>query len=130
MTKKSQTYVGTFPLGFMNVELYAITDETNGYFFTRPDDKSPGRIKVGIDTEHWDQVVAILLHETFEMVCSHMNLRYEVSGAVGDASSYTFIFNHTQFCDACDRQARFITPALPKLAAVWQKLQAAKEKTK
>lgn len=125
---KKHIYIGTFPLGHLNVELYGLPDESNGYFFCRPDDRSPPRIKVGMDTNTWEECVSILLHETFEMLMASVRCRYETSGVRGDHASYTFIFTHTQFCDLCESQARFITPALPKLAIAWDKLR--KKETK
>lgn len=120
-SKDTHIFVGTFPLGFENVELYALAGTTDGYFYCRPDDKSPGRIKVGIGTKEWDQVVSVLLHETFEMLCAKLRLRYEATGVCGDHASYLFVMNHCQFVDLCQSQASFITLALPKLAEVWRK---------
>lgn len=129
MKSNKQIFIGTYPLDCQNVELYALTDETNGYFYSRPDDKSPGRIKVGIGTPHWEEVVGILLHETMEMLMTKLRCRYEATGVIGDHSSYTFIFNHCQFVDLCQSQASFIAPALPRLLAVWQKQKEKKKGT-
>lgn len=121
MKPSDQIFVCTAPLGHENVELYAIKHVTDGYFFCRPDDKSPGRIKVGIGSKHWDEIVSVLLHETFEMLCAKLRLRFEPSGVHGDHASYLFSFNHCQFVDICQSQAQFVTVALPKLALAWQK---------
>jgi hypothetical protein len=117
----SQIFIGTFSLGHENVELYAITNERGGYFYTRPDDKSPARIKVSISVNHWDHCVSILLHETFEMAMTRARVRYEQDGYVGDTASYLFSFDHSKFVQICEDVAQFATPALPALAKAWRK---------
>jgi len=118
---KPQIYVGTYRLCSSNVDLYALTHENNGYFYGAPDDNSLPRIKVGISSIHWDQVVNILLHESFEMALDNIRVRYEKSGSCGDMASYLFCFDHCQFVEACESVSRFITPALPELASVYKK---------
>lgn len=115
-----QPFIGTFPLGHENVELYAMTDQRGGCFHTRPDAKSPARIKVGIAMNHWDHCVSVLLHEAFEMAMTRARSRYEQDGYVGDSASYLFSFDHSKFCQVCEDVAQFITPALPELAKAWR----------
>lgn len=124
-----QIFVCTAPLGPHNVELYALTSGNNGFFYTRPDDKSPGRIKVGIQTRHWDECVSVLLHETLEMAMAHMSVRYEHSGLPNDHASYVFILNHSpQFVDLCERVAMFLSVAFPELEKVYKKHGKTKSK--
>lgn len=111
-----QIRVGTYPLGSENVDLYALPDSFDGFFYCRPDDVSPGRIKIGLKSDHWDEIVSVLLHETFEMLCAKQRHRYEKSGVHGDHASYTFIFNHSDFTELCQSQATFIARALPDLS--------------
>ena len=118
ITTPSQIFVGAFPLGCIAVDLYALTHQFGGCFFTNPDGKAPPRIKVSIEYDRWDSVVEVLLHEALELSMSLKSLRYERSGVAGDASSYTFLFDHTQFVDLCDCAASFITPAMPRLATI------------
>lgn len=127
-TKDTQIRVGIFALGHQNVELFALTKEAGGYFYCRPDDTSLARIKVGIDTKYWDQVLSVLVHEAFEMEMSRIRARYQVSGVSGDSASYTFLFNHTEFCDLCESVGMFLSGALPALSKVYNKHYKTKEK--
>lgn len=123
-----QIKVGTFPIGHENVELYAAPDLDGGCFYFRPDDNSPPRIKIGLDYDRWDELVSVLLHETMEFLMARLLYRYEQTGVKGDHASYLFTFNHCQFSDLCQRQAKFISAALPELATHWNKLKAKKKK--
>lgn len=117
----TQIYVGAFPLGFISVDLYALTNDSGGCFYTNPDNQSAPRIKVGIQRPHWPSVVEVLLHEALELAMAINRLRLERSGVAGDSSSYLFVFDHTQFVDLCDCAASFITPAMPALQAIHHK---------
>lgn len=118
ITTPSQIFVGAFPLGCIAVDLYALTHDCGGCFYTNPDNQSAPRIKVGIQRPHWPSVVEVLLHEALELAMAINRLRLERSGVAGDSSSYLFVFDHTQFVDLCDCAASFITPAMPRLATI------------
>lgn len=117
-----QQVIGTFPLGYENVQLVAILDQTGGRFYFCPDDTSTGRIKVGIDYNRWETVVSVLIHEATEYAMTKGRLRFSETQDLGnDHAGYVFIMNHVQFSDVCACVAGFITPALPKLAALYNK---------
>jgi len=116
-----QLFVGTFRLGHQNVDLYALPDEAGGEFYCTPDDKSLPRIKVGIQSDSWHETVSVLIHESFELAAAILRVRFERDGVRGDAASYLFSFDHSQFCDLCNCTAEFITPALPKLATIYNR---------
>lgn len=117
-----QVRIGTYPLGMENIELYALPDSFDGFFYCRPDDISPGRIKIGLKSRNWDEIVSVLLHETFEMLCSRHRHRYEKSGGQGDHASYLFVFNHSEFTELCQFQATFITRAVPDLMRYFKRM--------
>lgn len=124
-----QTYVGTFRCGHTNVDLYALPEESGGYFYGCPDEKSCARIKVGLRHGCWDQVIAVLMHETLELVFSDMRLRFEHAAALAsDHAAYLFVMDHCQFTEAVASAAMFITEAVPKLAKLWQRRHRRKRK--
>lgn len=122
-----QIFVGTFSLGHENVDLYALPEESGGYFYTRPDENSKARIKVGLDHRHWDMAVDVLLHEAFEMATARAGRRYQKCGNITKGSDrYHFIFDHNDFTEICGAVAVFLSAALPKLAVHWTKLHKKK----
>lgn len=126
-----QTYVGTFRLGHENVDLYALPDEGGGYFYSCPDAKSCARMKVGLDHRHWDQCLAVLMHETFELALVRTECRYEISEKLsGDAADFVFLLTHEQFTRACTKVAMFMSEAVPKLSTLWQRQHRRKRKRK
>lgn len=119
-----QIFIGTFPIGHENVDLYAMPDEDGGCFYTQPNDKDPARIKVGLAKDSWPMVVEVLLHEAMEMATARYGGRFYPCGNMANGSDrYHFAFDHNQFSEICAAVALFITPALPKLAQQWTKLQ-------
>jgi hypothetical protein len=118
-----QLLIGTFRLGDENVDLYALPHGAGGgEFYTRPDDKSVGRIKIGIDEQHYDDVLAILLHETFEYLACRHHTRFSQSLKFNrDHADYLFIMDHSTFGEICSRQAFFLYECGAKLHATWKK---------
>lgn len=119
--------IGTFRMGFQNVDLVAILDEHGGEFYLCPDNTSLPRIKVGIAYTNWDECVATLLHEALEVAACLTRVRYYSSGKLnGDNADYLFVFDHSEFGHMCSMVATFVTPALPELAKAWNKLHKVK----
>lgn len=117
-----QIKVGNYRLGAFNVDLIALPSDIGGEFNFCPENNAMPRIKVGLAYDFWDEVVAVLLHETLEMTLCAVNRRYLHSGKMTeDACSYIFVFNHDEFAQACGTAACFITPALPDLAALFKR---------
>lgn len=127
MKKKSksdldQIFIGTFEFCWMNVEVYGWRGQTGGWFYMKPDEKSPPRIKIGLGYKYWWEVVAVLLHEATEMSIDNQQCRFSNCGDHAHGSDgYIFNFNHNQFSEAVARVAYFVTPLLPELANVWKK---------
>lgn len=119
-----QIKIGTFSLGHENVDLYGVLDDTGGCFYFQPDSASVGRIKVTLCHPHWDQIVAVLLHEVFEYALDRAKCRYEITqNLASDHAAYRFLMDHTQFSEVCACVAEFIATALPELATAWKRRQ-------
>lgn len=117
-----QIVIGIYALGHENVQLVALPDDTGGEFYFCPDETSLGRIKVGIANSNWENVVAILLHETLEYAMDRHRVRYRVTENLSsDHASYLFVLNHCDFTEIVARVSSFVTPALPRLAVAWEK---------
>lgn len=117
-----QPYVGTYRCGLTNVELYGLTTEFGGQFWVAPDRVSLPRIKIGFGYNHWWEVVATLLHESFEYLCAQRDARLIPCGTSMRASDiYQFYFDHKAFSLIVEDQAYFTAKCLPDLAAAWKK---------
>ncbi len=126
MSKKKEVdfRVGVFRLGHINVELRANTEMEGGEFYFCPDDFGPPRIRVGLNSKEWSDVLSWLLHETFEMAFCHRQLRFQRTGKLnGDHADYLFAFDHCEFGNCCSMSAWFLTDAIPVLATCYKKSQ-------
>jgi len=116
-----QIHIGTYPLYHSNIELFVWPDERGGRMRTRPPKGSP-TIHIGLDYKDWEDVVSILLHESFEFCATFMELQYNPSNAmIYDSSAHLFVFDHAQFTRVCEFQASLITRCLPDLADAYKK---------
>ena len=110
--------VGVFMLGYENVRLFALPSERGGSFALAPSDKGSPTIKVGLDHDESD-VLAILLHESFEMLSVRLGVRYMPSErgdpAMRDHACYLFNFDHNKFAELCEKQSWFVFNAWPVL---------------
>lgn len=116
----TQPLVGTFWLGSTNVELFGRAGK-GGDFYFHPDDKSLPRIKVGLDYNHWGEVLSVLLHESFEYLCAANSVRFVNCAQITQASdSYTFHFNHNEMTRIIDDQAYFLAHCIDLLCSTWK----------
>lgn len=133
MTEKPEIFIGTFMLGFENVRLYAMPGERGGSFSIAPEGDVPANIKVGLDHDESD-VLAILLHESFEMLAVRTGSRFMQSekGDQGmrDHASYLFNFDHCKFTEICEKQSWFVFNAWPVLDKAFHDLKKAEKAQK
>jgi len=116
--------IGTFRLGLENVDLFGLSNTNGGYLELKPDDGHRSFIEVGLASKEWDFTVSILLHETLEFLMMRAFVAYASIGRIwASSSSRLFVLSHEQLDNICDRQAVFVTLALPKLATAWKKNQ-------
>lgn len=124
-----QTKIGTFLLGHENVDLFVIPESSCGAFYFAPDKTSKARIKIGLNTPEWQIVVSLLLHETMEFLILRAQHGYRSIDAMCDnTQDRLFVFTHTQFDKLCDRQALFVTAALPELSKIWKQVNEKRER--
>ena len=123
-----QKRVGLYHCGSFAVELF-VKDDIGGYCITRCDETQLARIIIGINCKQWYEVISVLLHEIGELNRIMSLCRYQRDNYyAGDLSSYIFHYDHIQFSDLCEREAMFLSDALPDLAKVWNKYKKDKKK--
>jgi hypothetical protein len=126
--------IGTFPVGFQNVDLFVSSSLQGGEFDLSSDETSLPSITIGLCLSGWEECVSVLLHETYELILLITGCRYFISGDHSrDTGNYVFHFDHPHFSDICGRAATFVVPAMPVLARAfraYEKKQAAKAKAK
>jgi hypothetical protein len=124
---QNEVFIGTYRIGFENVDLFGqITD--NGGFFDLCPDKNKAHMKVGLTDENWDATVSIILHESMEFILLRANCAHApINDTCASLSNRLFVLTHSQLDEACDRQAGFISDALPALETAWKKYHKKKE---
>lgn len=142
MTKKKPSYkpdklgnihVGRFYLGWSQVDLFATMPphEGGGCFYYSPEDGRLPRIKVGINYNEWNTVIAILLHEAMEFALEGHRLRFTPSGQMADShASYLFVMNHEEFAECVAITGSFMADCIPALAAAYSANQKKGKKGK
>lgn len=120
---KQPYHLGTYPLGYTNVEIYVHPAESfGGRFDMQPTTSSMPRMDITLDFKNWWEVVELLLHEAYEAsFCLHHS-RYCVSPTVcSDLSAFQFMFSHATFAEITAGVAKFVAEAYPALAAAYAK---------
>lgn len=124
-------YVGTFPLAFVNVELYASADTFGGSIHYRPTSTSPPRMIVGLRSKEWAKVVDVLLHESFEFSADMFQCQYRHTTANDcDTADLTFVFDHQEFTRICTSAGYFMADVMPKLREHFDKHMKSQRKKK
>jgi hypothetical protein len=119
--KETRKKVGRYHLGIRDVDLYWRRG-TGGDFDCAAKPGGLAELVVGIDAEHWDEVVAALLHEAEEMTLTDLCCRFRPTPDYGASQGgYLFVLDHEQFCEAMGRVAVLVAGALPALAAAYKK---------
>lgn len=113
--------IGSYQLGWRNLDLIADPKECGGSFFFVPDKAALSRIRVGFDYPEIGQAWAVLYHEALELLMADAGLRYRQSGSyVPNASdAYLFHFDHNQFSEIAAKLAYFSLDAFPDFKAAW-----------
>jgi hypothetical protein len=116
-------YIGTYTLGYFNVELF-INPESSSARFDASRTGKTGRMELGASKPFRNQeaLLDLLLHETFEVAALNLDLRYERHGN-NSSQDMLFVFTHEQFNRVCRMQAGFISEALPHLMNAFNKLK-------
>jgi hypothetical protein len=117
-----QPFIGTYELGLINADVYAVLASTGGDFYCRPDPKSKPRMKIGFNYDHWHEVLNVLTHESFEFLCVQHRARLVPCGANPHASDvFRFHFDHNQMTNIIDDLSYFLSKSAPDVLAAWKK---------
>lgn len=118
----NQITVGTYFIGFENVRVFAHSDQGAGSFTLAPSDKGSAKIEIGLDHANFEDCLAVLLHETFEMLTVRAGLRFErtQSGNTGH-DGYMFAMDHDRFSEVCTKQAWILVKSHRDLFMAWKK---------
>lgn len=117
-----QVYIGTWPLGWRNVDLYGTIGILGGSFYFLPDNKSNGRVKITLDHDKWGEVLGVLHHECGEFLMQDMGFAFKPDRSVsGDANNLMFSFRHHDWSEIAQHLADFIEDAYDPLKAAWKK---------
>lgn len=124
-----QVYIGTWALGWRNVDLYGRKGANGGEFYFLPDARANARIKLSIDYEHWSEVLNVLLHETGEFLMQDRNHAYRQSGdRARDANNLLFVFRHEEWSEIAAHQADFVADCYEHVRAAWERHGGGKAK--
>lgn len=125
----SEILIGTFMLGYENVRLFALPEQRGGSFTVSPEDNGTATIKIGMDHDESD-VLAVLLHESFEMLSVRLGVRFMPSErgdqSMRDHACYLFSFDHCKFSEICEKHSWFVFSAWPALNKVFHEQLALK----
>ena len=117
-----QIHLGSFQLGWENVDLYVFPEEDGGCYYFCPDPKSLPRIKIGLAYDKWSHVLAVLLHESMEYLLERYGYCFKKSGNIsGDLSAKWFMLSHIEITEVWARQADFLADAIPALKKAYAK---------
>ena len=123
-----QVIIGTYELGWQNVQL-VLRSGTGGNFYMLPGDIKEPRIKVGADYDKFWQVIACLLHEAEELAMAIRMCRYTPEDDVmGDIHAYTFFMTHSQFHDVQAATGYYLVSCWDDLKKEWEEWKKATKK--
>jgi hypothetical protein len=112
--------VKKYELGYNLVALDLAAGEMGGSFWLLKNDIGPV-IKVGLNYEKWESVVAVAFHEAMEFALTQLRCRYTPSNELaGDHGSYVFWFDHVTFSEACYMASEFVTFCFDDLKQAWE----------
>lgn len=117
--------VGQYILGWDHVEI-VFRNGMGGEFYLRPSNKHIKRISIGYEAE-WGEVVAVFLHELFELTLETMGFRYLPSNNINKShDDYAFFLTHIQFTEVVERCSECFLSAEKNLKSEWKKCKGGK----
>ena len=114
-----QVYIGTWLLGWRNVDLYGREGDGAEFYFA-PDKKSDARIKVGMN-QTLVQSLRDLFHEAGEFLMTDRNHAHQLFGqCANDITNRLFVFRHHEWGEIAAHEADFITDCLDPFKKAWR----------
>ncbi len=121
---------GNFQISHTNLRISLDPAHSSAELQFYPPDGGCPKIIIGINTS-WEDVVASLLHETFELQSYYLQCTFERAGTLGGLSSrYHFLLDHTQMDELCCFQGQLIAKSLPTIGKLYNKHGKDAKKTK
>lgn len=122
-TMPDRIRLGEFCIGNRPFLLFAIPALAGGSVEWFPQrNESIGEICIGLDREHWEDVLAVAVHETMETAIAEVGCRFKPTPDYAYASDgFVFHMDHNHFSEACARAANFLAGGVPKLLDAYQK---------
>ncbi len=115
-----QKIVGVFEFGYEYCQL-VIREGYGGEFWLMPGHGQIPRIKIGVDSKKWVDILKTFQHEVIEFAATRLGLRYLPNNDLAkDTDKYIFIMNHAQLGELCAMVADFELNALPALKKAWK----------
>lgn len=112
--------IGNYEIGYEYVQL-VLRDGVGAEFYRLSEDITIPTIVVGADDDKWREIVALLLHESFEFVADRLGCRYYPTNDIANnGAAHSFLLDHQQFSDCCAKVADFVAVALPDLQKAWK----------
>lgn len=125
-----QRIVGIYTVGHDAVRLVLGTG-TGAETDRRPRVIPYTQMVIGADRDEWGMILGSILHETQEYAMAQICCRYGQDDEFGQASdSYTFITDHVQFNDVCNRAGLFLAACEADLRKAWKAWKKARGKKK
>ena len=120
--RQKQAVVGTYPMGYEQVEL-VLREGSGGEFWLTPAPGKVPRAVVGVESS-WSESMASLLHELLEMALTQAGRRFSPDPQVfGSHDLSTFVIDHPEFCEVVSRVATVLAACLPDFGAAWKKFR-------
>lgn len=118
--------IGTYQIGTDRVDVHVAPIFGGNVYLNYKNGNH--RIVVGMNELNWPLILSILLHESTELVCIVMGLRYSPSLDVArDNGAYYFAMHHTQFSEMSARTGEFLAECVPDLLNTYNKLSKKKK---
>lgn len=115
-----QKIVGDYVLDYASIRI-VLREGLGGEFYFVPETGQTPSIKIGAEYDNWGDVVKVLFHEAFEMLCAKRNHRFHPNGVSWcNHESYLFSFRHQDLSEMSEAIGLFLADALPDLAKGWK----------
>ena len=113
--------IGTYQLGWRNIEVFADPTERGGAFYFAPEPGKLSRIRVGMDYAEIRDAWSVLQHEALEMLMADHGARYLKSGSfcAGASDAYSFYFDHNQLTEIAAKLGHFTFDVHDDFSAAW-----------
>lgn len=122
--------LATAQLGVVNVNLLVNSNDRGGSFACHPTPVSLPAITIGLDYDHWHEVVIVLLHEVVELAMLMAGRRFEPSTGAMGGDRYIFQMTHAEFTDVSLMAGCYIAAVWTPLFEEWTRVKQKRTESK